>query len=144
MQFTALDRVARDRRRVHEFLNPETGKIEFYRFEPDTAVAVPRAFALLLARNPDFLVQDEGGRELRIVDTPAGATPALAADQTVAALTELTHEALAQRVTAAGGRAHKSTPRAEMIAFLVNEAAKPAADPDDDETSTVLVDDDAA
>ncbi len=141
MPFTALDRVARERRRVHEFLNPETGKIEIYRFEPDAAVPVPRTFALMLARNPDFLVRDEAGQELAIVDGPAGPAPALGADQVVARLPELTHQALIDRVRAVGGQASPATPKAEMIAFLVNEAARAA--PADDE-DVIVVDDEAA
>jgi hypothetical protein len=140
MQFTALDRVAVERRRTHEFLNPETGRIEFFRFEPDVATPVPREFALLLAKSADFLVTDEAGQVLRIVDTPAGDRPVLAADQTIARYTELSQEALVARVLAAGGKAGKTTARTEMIAFLVNEASRP----DDDGESTLDALDDAA
>lgn len=72
MRYTALDRVA-TRRRTYEFLNPETGRIEFYRFEPGVALQVPQAFALLLARSPDFLVADASGKQIRIIDPPADA-----------------------------------------------------------------------
>jgi hypothetical protein len=135
MQYTAIDRNAVERVRTHEFLNKDTGRVEFYRFHPtadgqDNPTTVPQAFALLLAKNPDFLVKDDQGHELRIVETIDGAAPVLAADQVIAKLTELTQEALVARVLAAGGKGGKTTARAELIAFLINEASRAGGDPE--------------
>lgn len=95
----------------------------------ETKVSVPMSHATTVIGVDGFTVFNENGLEMRQQVKADGERGVfLAYDQTVASYEELTHDALVARVNGLpGGNAKKSTPKPDLISFLIEASLNPQA-----------------
>ena len=118
------------------------GGLVTYEFSPGVPTRMPEAHAMKFLAS-GFPVVDEKDRSVKGFrkSEPDGSVPALAPDEVIASLDELTQEALLVRAQAApGGEAFKrGAKKSDLIDFLVASGGlassdeQPASDPDIEE-----------
>lgn len=110
--------------RVHELvINGE--KRDYVFPNSRTEIKVDRAAALIFSRLPGFEVRDSRGimiKSHQIEEKDAlGEIVSLAADQTIASFSELTHDALLVRAVEAGASFNRKTNKDAIVDFLIKK-----------------------
>ena len=120
--------------RKHDLLDAD-GKIVPFEFKPHQYTAVPLTMATrFLVGNSGFEVLGPDGQVLRLMAQPqtgAGPGVVLRPDQVIAALDELTLDALVIRAVAKGGKFAKASGKKAVVEFLVGGAPAAAGAIDD-------------
>lgn len=116
--------------RTHELINPETQRVQRFKFEPGKATDCPRWAAMRFAAIDGFDVRDGDDNQFRVNAEDQEPLRALAPDETIARFEELTQDALLARCLALDAKCgfNKAAKKGEMVAFLIKTAAPEESD----------------
>jgi len=138
--------------RVHDLIDPRTGKVEGFRFiDQYTAIEIPMPIALGLVGNDAFEVSDAKGHVLKPRRTDGNDNNIgviLRAHETIATFDELTHGSLLARATeisekSGGPKFTKAVSKDELITFLlVNNGGDDTAPVPDEDGVDIEMDED--